>query len=365
MPFQNTAAGAAAAVGKGGKRDQRYSSPSLPSCPAAADAVLWALGHVCSTDAGLRLVLSLAPRAIAFLCTTAETHPRLSVRGTGVCVLGLVAGSELGRWELAKWGWEGGGERGRGDIGGRLALPKDLGRMVQVREGEGGGQGEGEEEDLASSLTMSLSVPPAVPSHPSPFPTPSRYSPSPSPDSVVRGGEGVREEEGGGGGGEDERGVTGSSPTVPSLRPLPSLQQQQQQQQPSQRRVAPLPVISERSSTKEKQEGGKEGEREKGSCNSVEDEILLLIVQLSNYVTRKDAQLRLIRLRRKSRYRKKLESLRFYLRVQELMGVYAFKVPVRRFLTELFGEVDLLSTAGWGRLRERRGWEEGEEEGRE
>jgi hypothetical protein len=46
------------------------------------------------------------------------------------------------------------------------------------------------------------------------------------------------------------------------------------------------------------------------------------------------------------------------------MGAYAFKVPVRRFLTELFGEVDLLSSAVWGGLRERRGGR-GEEEGEE
>ncbi len=86
-----------------------------------------------------------------------------------------------------------------------------------------------------------------------------------------------------------------------------------------------------------------------------------LIIQMSNYVTRKEAQLRLIRLRRKPRYRRKFTSLRFYLRVQELLGQYSFRLPVRRFLTELFAEVDLLSTSGWENLKERQQQEQEEE----
>ena len=58
-----------------------------------------------------------------------------------------------------------------------------------------------------------------------------------------------------------------------------------------------------------------------------------------------------MRLRRKPRYRRKFTSLRFYLRVHELLGRYAFKLPVRRFVTGLFAEVDL-SGAAWAALRE-------------
>lgn len=58
-----------------------------------------------------------------------------------------------------------------------------------------------------------------------------------------------------------------------------------------------------------------------------------------------------MRLRRKPRFRRKFTSLRLYLRVHELLGRYAFKLPVRRFLASLFGEVDL-SGASWAALRE-------------
>ena len=92
-----------------------------------------------------------------------------------------------------------------------------------------------------------------------------------------------------------------------------------------------------------------------GGGNSVEEEVLALIVKLSNYVTRREAQAQLMRLRRRPRYRRKFSSLRFYLRVQELVGGrggYSYRLPVRRFLTDLFGEVDL-SAASWASLRER------------
>lgn len=70
-----------------------------------------------------------------------------------------------------------------------------------------------------------------------------------------------------------------------------------------------------------------------------------------------------MRLRRKPRYRRKFTSLRFYLRVHELMGRYAFPLPVRRFVNAvLFAEVDM-SGAAWAGLREHDHQQQQQEQG--
>jgi hypothetical protein len=55
---------------------------------------------------------------------------------------------------------------------------------------------------------------------------------------------------------------------------------------------------------------------------NVEEEIFELIVKLSNYVSKKEAQDKLGKLWRKQRYKRKFRSLRFYLRIHELIGQY-------------------------------------------
>ena len=297
----------------GGKEGPQPTTPN-------EEALLWALGHACSTQRGLQAVLEAAPQTIHWLTHTAETHPRLSVRGTGLCVLGLVAGGEgggggdLGRQQLAQHGWVASSSHTG------LALPVDIRRMLCLPSSSSSSSSE--ESSLSSSLassSLTKSVHPPTLSSSGPFPTPSRYSPSPSP-------------------------ATG----VALAASLPAQHQQQQAHLPS-------PLVPETPTTRGGGGGGG------GGGNSVEDEVMGLIIQMSNYVTRKEAQLRLIRLRRKPRYRRKFTSLRFYLRVQELLGQYSFRLPVRRFLTELFAEVDLLSTSGWENLKERQQQEQEEE----
>ena len=88
-------------------------------------------------------------------------------------------------------------------------------------------------------------------------------------------------------------------------------------------------------------------------------------MELSNYVTRKTAQQKLIQLRSIPCYREKFTSLSFYVRVRSLMGRYVFNVPVRRFVSELFAHVDWVSSEAWGEVARAREEEGGrEEEGR-
>ena len=67
---------------------------------------IWAIAHICASPPGLALVEQSCPDFIVWLSNTAYKHPDLSLRGTCVCLLGLVARTEEGRKKVKAVNWD-------------------------------------------------------------------------------------------------------------------------------------------------------------------------------------------------------------------------------------------------------------------
>lgn len=186
----------------------------------------------------------------------AESHPNLSFRGACFCILDLIARSEAGRRELAHVGWATGGGILRGtEYYMPIAIPQDISFMLKLTPLEY----QGAPVDYANEGLVA-------------------HTPTASAHNLP----------GGGGGGPPLTPSGLDTISFPSLTPPTSINPEA---------AAPPPVTDKTSLPGgEVVLGG-----EVPPQQSAEEEIMDLIVKLSNYVTRREAQLQLTRLRKKAR----------------------------------------------------------------
>jgi rapamycin-insensitive companion of mTOR len=74
--------------------------------PLQRRAALWAIGQIAASETGLAMLKSLQHNVIQYLVRLAETEPCLSIRGTCIYLLGIIAITERGRQELEALAWD-------------------------------------------------------------------------------------------------------------------------------------------------------------------------------------------------------------------------------------------------------------------
>ncbi|GMH93873.1 hypothetical protein TL16_g12745 [Triparma laevis f. inornata] len=98
---------------------------------------LWSLANICSAEQGLDLVKNLYPDFIQWLCLNGYTNEDFSMRGTCICLLGLIAKTKDGRQSISEYGWVCRGDD-EGGSGVRCPVPRELGKFFNGSVAEGG-----------------------------------------------------------------------------------------------------------------------------------------------------------------------------------------------------------------------------------